>query len=540
VRVLAHRGNRLHAPENTRIALVSAYTAGAGALELDVQLTKDGRLVVSHDPTTKRLAGENHAIIETDLAELRKLDVGETFKPRGATEFHYRRPEKPGDQIETFPHLLGDLPADVPKVVELKHDSSLETGRRDEFVKKTCDAIAERFKTDQVVLYSKDPENLRLAREQLPGVRVAAFDWELSPEEQVALVEQHDTDGVVIELGAILGADGALTEAGKRLEQLHADRGLRVGAIVYLYRDPAVFTREEYEALRGHDFVWSLATDSMLDVQPFVRGRQELVKESFAGTETNTRQFSLGYAKANEYAHVRQEDGVHVDISEYHGKLKGDSELEEGVWYALRDWPFYSGGGLGYVDGIEGDFAAEVSYEASRVGQASTLEMAAVNVPPAAHRGPVRADGSRFVPGERDKSNFFDPHGAPPFAGVEHDEDDGYRINSNSGTAYDNNWYGRPVGDGTALAGRLRLERRGPYFSAYYRNDNDAPDWVCVGVARNDSLNERVFLRCAGKRWRQELEDDPTKYHPVVPVSFTFRDFEVTRFHDGRDGVADA
>ncbi len=356
MRVLAHRGNRLHAPENTKIALVSAYTAGAGALELDVQLTKDGRLVVSHDPTTKRLAGENHAIIETDLAELRKLDVGETFKPRGASEFHYRRPEKPGDQIETFPHLLGELPDEVPKVVEMKHDSSLETGRRDEF-------------------------------ERLPDVRIAAFDWELSPDEQVGLIERHEADGVVIELGAVLGVDGALTDAGKRLEQLHADRGLRVGAIVYLYRDPAVFTREEYEALQSHDFVWSLATDSMLDVQPFVRQRQQLVSESFAGTATNTRQFSLGYAKANPYAHVRQEDGVHVDISEYHGKLKGDSALEEGVWYALRDWPFYSGGGVGYVDGIEGDFVAEVSYEASRVGQASTLEMAAINVPPAAHRG---------------------------------------------------------------------------------------------------------------------------------------------------------
>jgi glycerophosphoryl diester phosphodiesterase len=538
--VLAHRGNRLHAPENTRTALLSAYTAGAGALELDVQLTKDGRLVVSHDPTTERVAGANHTIIETDLAELRKLDVGETFRPRGAGEFHYRRAEKPGDPIETFPSLLANLPADVPKVVELKHDSSLDTGRRDEFVTKACEAIGEQFRTDEVVLYSKDPENLKLARARLPGVRVAAFDWELPADEQVTLVERLDADGVVIELGAIMSPDGRLTDVGERLERLHRDRGLAVGAIVYLYRNPAVFAQEEYEALRGRPFVWSLATDSMLDVAAFVRPQQELAREDFAGTETNARQFALGYAKANRYAHVSQEDGVHVDIAEYDGKLEGDSALEEGLWYAQRDWPFYSGGGVGYVDGIEGDFAAEVSYEVSRVGQATTLEMAAVNVPPAAHKKPVRDDGSRFVPGSRDKSNFFDPHGAPPFAGVEHDEDDGYRINSNSGTDYDNNWYGRPVGDGTALSGRLRLERRGPYFSAYYRNDNDAPDWVCVGAARNDSLNERVFLRCAGKRWRQELEDDPHRYHPVVPVKFTFRDFEVTRFHDGRDGVEEA
>ena len=48
----------------------------------------------------------------------------------------------------------------------------------------------------------------------------------------------------------------------------------------------------------------------------------------------------------------------------------------------------------------------------------------------------------------REKDSFFDPHGAPPFVGVEHDEDDGYRINWNLGSEYDNNQYGKPD-DGT-------------------------------------------------------------------------------------------
>ena len=462
MRVLAHRGNRLHAPENTRTSLVSAYTAGAGALELDVQLTKDGRLVVSHDPTTERVAGSNHTIIDTDLADLRKLDVGETFRPRGAAEFHYRRPEKPGDQIETFPHLLGELPADV---AEGGGDEARLVGR---------DRPPRRVREEDL---RRDPRAVQDGRGDplLEGPGQPAAGPRAAPGRAHRGFRLGDPGRRPA--GADGGArrrrrgdrargdprrDGQLTDTGRQLEKLHGERGLSVGAIVYLYRDPAVFTREEYEALREHPFVWSLATDSMFDVAPFVRSAQELVSESFDGTETNPRRFSLGYAKANKYAYVSQDDGVHVDIAEYDGKLKGDSELEEGVWYALKAWPFYSGGGVGYVDGIEGDFAAEVSYEASSVGQATTLEMAAVNVPPAAHKKPVREDGSRFVPGGRDKSNFFDPHGAPPFAGVEHDEDDGYRINSNSGTDYDNNWYGRPVGDGSARSGRLRLERRGP------------------------------------------------------------------------------
>ena len=134
------------------------------------------------------------------------------------------------------------------------------------------------------------------------------------------------------------------------------------------------------------------------------------------------------------------------------------------------------------------------------------LEMAALNVDPGAHRG---------KPPEtfRDKDSFYDPHGAPPYVGVEHDEDDGFRINWNLGSEYDNNQYGRPVGDGkTPRAARLRLERRGPFFAAYYRNDVDARDWVCVGTVRNDSLNPVVYLRCVGKRWRQEKEDDPTQF----------------------------
>lgn len=537
MRVVAHRGNRLHAPENTRAALISAYTAGADALEFDVQLTRDGHLVVSHDPTLERLAGEGGPIIESTLADLRRLDVSRTFAPRGSKGYRYKQPGRAGVRVETLPELLDALPPDVPKVIELKHDSSLTTGRREELVTTALETILERGLLDDVVLYSKDPENLSLARKLAPTVRMCAFDWEVAPVEQVALVEELDADGVVIEIGAILDRDGSLTDVGRRLARVHDERKLRVGAVVYLYRDPAVFRQDEFEALSRHPFVWSLATDSVLDVAHFTRASMAWIDEPFAGTATNTDMFALGYAKANRYAHVFQDDGIHVKIEEYEDDSPPAEnapeqrlhEIEEQLWYANKNWPFYSGGGVGLVQGVEGDFSAEVDYEVSRVGQATTLEMAAVNVDPGGHQPPWNKDGTPRVPrSTRDKDSFYDPHGAPPFVGVEHDEDDGYRINWNLGTEYDSNQYGRPCGDGKALAARLRLERRGSWFSAYYRND-DTSDWVCVGVARNDSLNSRVFLRCAGKRWRQEREDDPQQYYPVVPVEFVFRNLTVTR-----------
>jgi glycerophosphoryl diester phosphodiesterase len=57
MKIAAHRGNQLHAPENSIAAMISAYTSGAQVLEFDVQLTRDNELVVSHDGTLNRLTG---------------------------------------------------------------------------------------------------------------------------------------------------------------------------------------------------------------------------------------------------------------------------------------------------------------------------------------------------------------------------------------------------------------------------------------------------------------------------------------------------
>jgi glycerophosphoryl diester phosphodiesterase len=538
VRIAAHRGNRLHVAENTRIAHLSAYTAGADVLEFDVQLTKDGHLVVSHDPTTERLTGDPTPIIEATLADLRKLNVSATFRPAGADDYSYRTAGRRGDEIETLSQLLELLPSSIEKLIELKHDSSLTTGRRDEFVEKAIEALRRSGQFDRVVLYSKDPENLLLARQLEPGLRIAAFDFELEPAAKLELLDQLQADGLVLEINELRDGDGNLTQLANTLAERHANGALSLGAIVYLDRDVAVFSEDEYNALRAHDFVWSLATDSMLDVAAFVRNEQPWLHETFEGRRVVTHRIALGYAKANKYCHVYQDDGLHVAITDYDGDEPPDDplqrrlyNLQEQLWYANKDWPFYSGGGAGTTRPLEGDFVAEVDYTTTRVGQASTLEMAAVNVDPGAHQPPWQPDGTtpRLPRTIRDKDSFYDPHGAPPFVGVEHDENDGYRINWNLGVEYDNNQYGRPVGDGTALGARLRLERRGPYFSAYYRNQQTNGNWVCVGATRNDTLNPIVHIRCAGKRWRQERDDDPSQYYPIAAVEFVFRNLSIRR-----------
>ncbi len=72
--IWAHRGASGHAPENTLPAFQLAADMGADGVELDVQLTKDGVLVVCHDEKVDRTANAKGWIKDYTLEELRKMD----------------------------------------------------------------------------------------------------------------------------------------------------------------------------------------------------------------------------------------------------------------------------------------------------------------------------------------------------------------------------------------------------------------------------------------------------------------------------------
>lgn len=74
--VIAHRGASAYAPENTLPAFALAVEQGADMIELDVQRSADGALVVFHDFTTERWDGQQRRVAECRLDELRSLDIG--------------------------------------------------------------------------------------------------------------------------------------------------------------------------------------------------------------------------------------------------------------------------------------------------------------------------------------------------------------------------------------------------------------------------------------------------------------------------------
>ena len=75
-RIMGHRGAPADEPENTLRSFRRALAVGVAAVELDVQLTKDGRLAVIHDETLDRTTNGRGPVQDFTLAELKRLDAG--------------------------------------------------------------------------------------------------------------------------------------------------------------------------------------------------------------------------------------------------------------------------------------------------------------------------------------------------------------------------------------------------------------------------------------------------------------------------------
>jgi glycerophosphoryl diester phosphodiesterase len=84
--IFGHRGARGYAPENTMSSFQIALDQGADGIELDVQMSKDGKIVVCHDHSLERTSNGKGWINEYTREELRAMDFGSWFSPKFAGE----------------------------------------------------------------------------------------------------------------------------------------------------------------------------------------------------------------------------------------------------------------------------------------------------------------------------------------------------------------------------------------------------------------------------------------------------------------------
>lgn len=176
-RVIAHRGFSGAAPENTLAAFEKAIEVGADMFELDVLLSRDGRVVVIHDDTLDRTTDGEGKVAAFTLAELKKLDAGSWFSAEFA-----------GERIPTLEEALRLAKGRILVNVEIKTEA---VGHG--VVAKTLEVIDELDMKDNVVISSFDPKALSKARELDPHIRTASlFNAELqkgmSPEAVMAEV----------------------------------------------------------------------------------------------------------------------------------------------------------------------------------------------------------------------------------------------------------------------------------------------------------------------------------------------------------------
>jgi len=116
--VIAHRGNRVAAPENTMLALTEAEQLGADALEFDVRSTRDGIPVLMHDPTVDRTTNGSGRVDAHTLSELQALDASRA-RPRSGQRTIVPTLEQ---VLDRFRHL--------PLVIEIKDVRSLDAATR--------------------------------------------------------------------------------------------------------------------------------------------------------------------------------------------------------------------------------------------------------------------------------------------------------------------------------------------------------------------------------------------------------------------------
>ena len=156
--ITAHRGASAYYPENTMAAFRGAREMGADWAELDVQQTKDGRLVVIHDANTKRTTGFNAYTWELTYEQISKLDAGSFFSSDFA-----------GEKIPLLEEVI-----EYAKTSGLKLNIELKpTGHEKDFEKGVVDIIRAYGFEDRCVITSQNYGVLRNVKEYAPDISTA-------------------------------------------------------------------------------------------------------------------------------------------------------------------------------------------------------------------------------------------------------------------------------------------------------------------------------------------------------------------------------
>lgn len=180
--VIGHRGACDLYPENTMASFKAAFGVGADMVELDVQLSKDGVPVVSHDPTVNRCTDGKGEIYSYTLRQLQVLDAGSWFSKRFA-----------GERIPSLEEVLAYCRNKMAVNIEIK---SVKNVPVESVVEGTLAVVSGSGMSAHILFSSFDIAVLKEIRKREPQARIGLL-YERDPltkEDPIDLMQQLTAD----------------------------------------------------------------------------------------------------------------------------------------------------------------------------------------------------------------------------------------------------------------------------------------------------------------------------------------------------------
>ncbi len=178
LRIGGHRGAPDVAPENTFSSFEAAVAAGADYIEMDVQRTADGTLIIIHDATLERTTNGEGPVAQTQLVDLLRLDAGSWFGERFARQ-----------RMPTFEEFMSWVETRAPfgAVIEAK---AAGVGAE------IAQAIGRSSAREHLAICSFRPAEIQAAKEAQPDVPcILLFHLRPPSEDPVALIRSCHADG---------------------------------------------------------------------------------------------------------------------------------------------------------------------------------------------------------------------------------------------------------------------------------------------------------------------------------------------------------
>ncbi|WP_162785322.1 glycerophosphodiester phosphodiesterase family protein [Bacillus sp. P14.5] len=156
--IVAHRGASALAPENTLSAFDAAVSLGADYIEVDIQMTKDGKLVAMHDVTVDRTTNGTGRVKNFTYTEIASLDAGSWFGPWFK-----------GQRVPSLDAILDRYSGRTGILIELKHPS-IYPDMEEELAKTLFSRISSSEPPPNIIVQSFDKQSIQEFHQLLPAV----------------------------------------------------------------------------------------------------------------------------------------------------------------------------------------------------------------------------------------------------------------------------------------------------------------------------------------------------------------------------------